>query len=84
VGAHRLCSSATIFTCRHDASPRRLNVLHCVAHFFGGVLTAWYIVATWGFVSMWWIWAFFNLVPALAEAAVMASQRLFSRASVLR
>ena len=30
-----------------------LNVFHCVAHFFGGVLTAWYLIDSWGFLNFW-------------------------------
>lgn len=30
-----------------------LNVFHCVAHFFGGVLTAWYLIDSWGFLNYW-------------------------------
>ena len=31
----------------------QLNLFHCVAHFFGGVLTAWYLIDAWGFLSYW-------------------------------
>lgn len=31
----------------------RLNTIHMVLHFFGGVLTAWYIVDVWGYLSYW-------------------------------
>lgn len=30
-----------------------LNLFHCVAHFFGGVLTAWYLIDSWGFLNYW-------------------------------
>lgn len=45
----------------------RLNLFHCVAHFFGGVLTAWYLADVWGYTSMWAIWACFNFVPTCFE-----------------
>ena len=38
-----------------------------VLHFFGGVLSAWYLVDLWGYQSYWWIWGLFSLVPALLE-----------------
>lgn len=31
----------------------QLNLFHCVLHFFGGVLTAWFLIDTWGYVSYW-------------------------------
>lgn len=30
-----------------------LNLFHAVAHFFGGVLTAWFVIGTWGYLSYW-------------------------------
>jgi hypothetical protein len=30
-----------------------LNLFHCVAHFFGGVFTAWYLIDSWGFLNYW-------------------------------
>ena len=41
-----LLSGATLFR-------DRLNLFHAVLHFFGGVLTAWYIVDAWGYLSYW-------------------------------
>lgn len=37
------------FTLFYDS----LNLLHTILHFFGGVLTAWYIVDVWGYLSYW-------------------------------
>ena len=37
------------WTLFHD----QLNLFHSVMHFFGGVLTAWFLIDTWGFVSYW-------------------------------
>jgi hypothetical protein len=31
----------------------QLNVFHAVAHFFGGVLTAWFVIDAWGYLSYW-------------------------------
>jgi hypothetical protein len=31
----------------------QLNLFHSVAHFFGGVLTAWYLIDSWGYQSYW-------------------------------
>jgi hypothetical protein len=33
----------------------RLNLFHSVTHFFGGVLTAWYLADLWGYNSMWYV-----------------------------
>ena len=30
-----------------------LSLFHAVAHFFGGVLTAWFVIGTWGYLSYW-------------------------------
>ena len=30
-----------------------LNLFHSVMHFFGGVLTAWYLIDSWGYASYW-------------------------------
>ncbi len=30
-----------------------LNLFHSVMHFFGGVLTAWYLIDSWGYKSYW-------------------------------
>jgi hypothetical protein len=49
----------------------RLNVFHSVLHFFGGVLTAWYLIDTWGYTSLWWIFAIFCFVPALSESITL-------------
>ncbi len=52
-----------------------LSVVHSVLHFFGGVLAAWYIVDHWGYLSMWPIVVFFNMLPALLETAVLCARR---------
>lgn len=39
-------SGATIFR-------SKLGVFHAVAQFFGGVLTAWYLIDSWGYISLW-------------------------------
>ena len=31
----------------------QLNLFHAVAHFFGGVLTAWFVIGGWGYLSYW-------------------------------
>lgn len=31
----------------------RLNAMHMVLHFFGGVLTSWFIIDLWGYASYW-------------------------------
>jgi hypothetical protein len=31
----------------------QLNLFHAVAHLFGGVLTAWFVIGTWGYLSFW-------------------------------
>ncbi len=36
----------------------RLNTAHVILHFFGGVLTAWYIVDIWGYLAYWSVIAF--------------------------
>lgn len=59
----------------HPAPHRRLNVLHIVADFFGGVLVAWYVADAWSSGSLWWIWAAFNLLPSLLEAAVLVAPK---------
>lgn len=41
-----LLSGATLFR-------DRLNLFHTVLHFFGGVLTAWFVVDGWGYLSYW-------------------------------
>ena len=30
-----------------------LNLFHCVMNFFGGVLTSWYLIGAWGYLSYW-------------------------------
>jgi len=29
-------------------------------HFMGGILTCWYIVESWHYVTIWYLWAFFK------------------------
>ena len=36
-----------------------LNGFDIFAHFLGGILTCWYIVEAWHFVSLWYLWVFF-------------------------
>ena len=57
----------------------RLNVMHCLLHFFGGVLTAWFIADQWGYTSYWWIASFFSFLPGLAEVATIAASRAVLR-----
>ena len=35
-----------------------LNLFHSVLHFFGGVLTAWYLIDSWGYASYWCVLRF--------------------------
>lgn len=51
----------------------RLNFCHMVLHFFGGTLTAWYLLDVWGYKSYWWIWGVFSLIPAVMEACAFAA-----------
>jgi len=64
-------SSTNVASLAADAPARRLNITHAVLNFFGAVLIAWYIVDSWGYVSIWWIWACFILVPSLLEGAAL-------------
>ena len=46
------------------APPRSLCV-GCVdifCHFLGGILTCWYIVESWYYTSIWYLWVFFKSV----------------------
>jgi len=45
-----------------------LNGFDIFAHFVGGMLTCWYIIDSWHYVSIWYIWVFFCFLPAMFEA----------------
>lgn len=60
----------------HDttrADTRNPSLSRCMAA--GGVLTAWYVIDNWGYLSMWPIMVFFNLLPGLVEAAALCTTR---------
>jgi hypothetical protein len=40
-----------------------LNLFHSVLHFFGGVLTAWYLIDSWGYASYWCVLRRANVGP---------------------
>jgi len=53
----------------------RFNALHIILHFVGCVLTCWFLVDEWRYQSLWYIWAFFNLLPTLIE--IVTFSRIF-------
>ena len=59
-----LVGGATLFS-------DRLNGAHVALHAAGLALTAAFIAQAWPYAWVWWIWAFFNGLPALAEAAAI-------------
>jgi hypothetical protein len=55
----------------------QLNLFHAVAHFFGGVLTAWFVIGGWGYLSYWCVcvvraavWTRARVQAARLDAAV--------------
>ncbi len=52
-----------------------LNAAHCLLHFMGGVLTAWFIADVWASGAFWYIAVFFSLLPGAAEVAAVVLQR---------
>jgi hypothetical protein len=54
-----------------------LNLFHCVMQFFGGVLTAWYLIDSWGFLSYWCVCVCF-LPPAGGGSRGMRGARMHS------
>lgn len=62
----------------------RLNMCHVVLHFFGGVLTAWYLVDQWGYLSFWYV-AAAAAVHTHAFAVLLArTHRLFRTISCVQ
>jgi len=57
----------------------RLNAQHCLLHFMGGVLTAWFIADQWASGAFWYIMVFFSLLPGAAEVAAILLQRQSGR-----
>ena len=56
-----------------------LNAMHCLLHFMGGVLTAWFIADQWASGAFWYIMVFFSLLPGAAEVAAILLQRQSGR-----
>jgi len=52
-----------------------LNLFHSVLHFFGGVLTAWYLIDSWGYASYWCVLRRANV----AERGVYFARRRAAR-----
>ena len=57
----------------------RLNVLHCLLHFFGGVLTAFFVADQWPAGSFWAIAVIFNFLPCGAEVSSILLARQIAR-----
>ena len=49
----------------------RVNLLHVIAHFFGGTVTAIYIEQAWQYQYLWYIVGICNMTTALAEIGVL-------------
>ena len=48
-----------------------LNLFHSVMHFFGGVLTAWYLIDSWGYKSYWCALRFPTAAPPSPPPAAL-------------
>jgi hypothetical protein len=53
----------------------RLNTVHCLFNFVGGVLTAWYIIDMWTAQSYWAICVIFAMLPGAAEVLCIDRSR---------
>lgn len=53
----------------------QLNLFHAVAHFFGGVLTAWFVIGGWGYLSYWCVCGSRRSVDARAGSGGAARRR---------
>ena len=67
-----LCSIAASFgPCACSAACIFLSAIF--SHFLGGILTCWYIVESWHFVTIWYLWVFFkSVLHALADLTCIA------------
>eukprot|EP00163_Fabomonas_tropica_P000376 TRINITY_DN10229_c0_g1_i2.p1 TRINITY_DN10229_c0_g1~~TRINITY_DN10229_c0_g1_i2.p1 ORF type:complete len:148 (-),score=10.14 TRINITY_DN10229_c0_g1_i2:84-500(-) len=61
-----LCGGFSIFS-------QVVNLVQIVMHFVGAILTSFYVMEVWHARSLWWIWGFTSLIPAVVEVGKIAS-----------
>jgi len=49
----------------------RISAFSIVLHFAGGTLCSCFIIDTWDYATIWYIWVFFSLLPAIIEGLAM-------------
>ncbi|CAE7517404.1 Tmem107 [Symbiodinium sp. KB8] len=52
---------------------RSVNLIQLVCQFMGGLLTALFILDSWHYIAIWYIFAFCTLLPALFEVGVLVA-----------
>mmetsp|Transcript_44906 Transcript_44906/g.32856 ORF Transcript_44906/g.32856 Transcript_44906/m.32856 type:complete len:82 (+) Transcript_44906:218-463(+) len=60
-----------------NAGPQ--NMLAIFLHVIGLMFTAWFILDTWRYVQMWYLWAFFGLLPFLNEILIIRGAASLSK-----
>lgn len=57
----------------------KCNILQIFMHFLGCLFTAWFLLDTWRYNYMWYLWAFFGVLPFLIEILILVSAVRFTK-----
>jgi hypothetical protein len=50
-----------------------VNLVHIVLHSIGTILTSFFIIETWHYMAIWWIWGVFSCIPTIIEILAILS-----------
>jgi hypothetical protein len=57
----------------------KLNLFQIFLHFLGCLFTIWFVLDTWRYTYMWFIWGFFGLIPFILEVLIIVGAASFSK-----
>ena len=50
-----------------------LNFLQIILHFVGVLFSAWFLIDSWQYSTIWTLWTFFGLIPMIVEFGVFTT-----------
>ena len=57
----------------------KFNVIQIFIHFLGCIFTIWFILDTWRYSYMWYLWGFFGALPFVIELMILMAAVRFSK-----
>lgn len=51
----------------------KYNIVQIFIHFLGCLFTAWFLLDSWRYTRIWYIWSFFGVVPFIIEVLIIMS-----------